>query len=96
MMTAASLSSRRETSWVLASVYEWSKPQVLAALRGLQNSPDFTLQAAAAVRTSVELFAASRADLTECLAWSWLGAEGHLPLATFDRSAARRPGAVAL
>jgi predicted nucleic-acid-binding protein len=85
-----------ETSWFLASVSERSKPQVLAALRGLQDSPDFTLQAAAAVRASVELFAASRADLTECLALELARAEGHLPLATFDRRAAKLPGAVAL
>ncbi len=85
-----------ETCWVLASVYEWSKAQVLAALRGLEDSADFTLQSAASVRAAVELFAASRADLTECLALELARAEGLLPLGTFDKRAAKLPGAAAL
>jgi predicted nucleic-acid-binding protein len=85
-----------ETCWVLASVYEWSKAQLLVALRGLQDSSDFTVQAAASVRASVDLFAATKADFPECLALELARAEGHLPLGTFDRRAAKLPGATAL
>lgn len=85
-----------ETCWVVASVYHWSKPQIVTMLRGLQDSPDFMVQASAPLRAAVELFAASRADFTECLALELARAEGHLPLGTFDRKAAALPGAAAV
>ena len=82
-----------ETTWVLTSAYGWSKAQLLAALRGVVESSDFTLQSAATVRAAVALFAANRADFTECLALELARAEGQLPFGTFDGRAARLPGA---
>jgi len=85
-----------ETCWVVVSAYGWSKPRLVAMLAGLADSVDFTLQEAAPVRAAISLFAESRADFTECLALELARAEGQLPLGTFDRRAARLPGAAAL
>ncbi|SRR5258707_11131302 len=85
-----------ETCWVLTSNYKWPKSHLVAALRALQDSSDFVLQAPTAVRAALNVFDTARADFAECLALELARAEGQLPFATFDRDAGRLPGASAL
>lgn len=83
-----------ETVWVLATIYLWSKTQILAMLQTATNSRDFAFQAVDPVRAAIHLYASGKADFSDCLALELARAEGHLPLASFDKSTAKLPGAV--
>lgn len=83
-----------EVAWVLTAVYHWSKPQLIAMLDTATTSRDFAFQSVDTVRAAVELYRASRADFSDCLALELARAEGHMPFATFDRAVSRLPGAV--
>lgn len=83
-----------ETVWVLTAVYGWKKPQLVAMLETATASRDLSVQAVDAVRAALDQYRESRADFPDCLALELARAEGHLPFATFDRAAARLPGAV--
>ncbi len=83
-----------ETVWVLAAVYGWRKPQLLAMLDTATNSKDFGFQSVDAVRSALGLYRASRADFPDCLALELARAEGHLPFATFDKATAKLPDTV--
>lgn len=83
-----------ETVWVLTAVYRWNKPQILAMLDTATRGRDFAFQSVDAVRAATELYRSSKADFPDCLALELARAEGHLPLATFDKAMARLPGAV--
>lgn len=83
-----------EAVWVLSSVYGWKKPHLLALLDVATNSRDFAFQSIDAVRAAADLYRASRADFSDCLALAHARAEGHLPFATFDKATARLPDAV--
>ena len=74
-----------ETVWVLVSVYDWNKNQVLAMLRALVDSRDFSLQAPHAVRTSIDTFAEHDADFADCLALELARSNDQLPFVTFDK-----------
>lgn len=83
-----------ETIWVLTTVYIWSKAQILAMLHTATNSRDFAFQAVEQVRRAAHVYAASKADFSDCLALELARAEGHLPFATFDKATAKLPDAV--
>lgn len=83
-----------ETVWVLMTVYRWSKAQILAMLHTATNSRDFAFQAVEPVRRAAHVYAASKADFSDCLALELARAEGHLPFATFDKATAKLPDAV--
>ena len=85
-----------ETVWVLLSVYRWKKDQVLAMLRSLVDSRDFSLQDAQILRSSIEIYAESQADFADCLALELARSQDQLPFATFDKKAAALPGAIGL
>ncbi len=85
-----------ETVWVLLSVYSWNKDQVLAMLRSLVDSRDFSLQDAQILRSSTEIYAESQADFADCLALELARSQDQLPFATFDKKAAALPGAIGL
>lgn len=84
-----------ETVWVLTAVYRWPRAQILAMLQAATNSRDFAFQAVEPVRMAVHLYASSKGDFSDCLALELARAEGHLPFATFDKTAAKLAGAVA-
>ena len=85
-----------EACRVLPLLHSWSKAQLLAALRGLLDSPDFSIQSADIVRLAVELYATAKADFPECLALELARAEGLLPMGTFNRDTGSLPGASTL
>ena len=83
-----------ETVWVLAAVYGWRKPQLLAMLDTATTSKDLGFQSVDVVRAALGLYRASRADFADCLALELARAEGHLPFATFDKATAKLPDTV--
>ena len=83
-----------ETVWVVSAVYGWNKEQLLAMLRTLADSRDFTVQEALAVTAAMETYADFTADFADCLALELARVDGHLPFLTFDKRAAKLPGAL--
>jgi predicted nucleic-acid-binding protein len=88
-----SISVLVETYHVLTRLYGWEKPAVLALLQATANSRQFHLQDQAAVVAAATLWATARAGFVDCLNVELAKAHGKGPLATFDRIAARLPGA---
>ena len=82
-----------ELEWVLRSRYEMSKPVIIQALVSLLETRELAFQCEAAVERAIEHFRRRSADFADCLHLGLSGAEGELPLMTFDRKASRLDGA---
>ena len=83
-----------ETVWVLLSAFRRSKKEVLGVLDALLGNVDIHLQEESIVSAATEAYRASRADFSDCLVLETARANGHLPLATFDKHLAKLPGTV--
>lgn len=82
-----------ELEWVLRSRYEMSKPVIIQALVSLLETRELAFQFEAAIERAIEHFRRGSADFADCLHFGLSGAEGELPLMTFDRKASRLEGA---
>ena len=83
-----------ETIWVLSSVYDRTTDELLAAIEGLLNHRNLTLQDSDAVAAALDLFRARPSlGFSDCLIIELARKAGHLRLGTFDRGLARVPGA---
>jgi predicted nucleic-acid-binding protein len=83
-----------EAVWVLSAVYGWRKAHLLAMLRTLTDSRDFTVQEPSVVAAAIASYRECTADFADCLALELARAADQLPFATFDTQAAKLPGAV--
>jgi predicted nucleic-acid-binding protein len=82
-----------EAYHVLARLYGWEKPAMLAMLRAATNSRQFNFQDQPAVASAAELWSRTKAGFVDCLNIELARVHGKAPLATFDKDAARLPGA---
>ena len=82
-----------ETFHVLARLYGWGKPALVAMLQATTNSRQFIFQDHSAVVAATQRWATAKAGFVDCLNVELAKAHGKEPLATFDRDAARLPGA---
>lgn len=82
-----------ELEWVLRSRYRYPKTQVLGALSALLEARELVFQAEEAVEHALHFYRRGKADFAECMHLGCAAAEGHLPMMTFDRRAARLTGA---
>lgn len=82
-----------ELEWVLRTRYDIDKQNVLLAMNALLDSHDLQIQSEPAVERALYQFRLHAADFADCLHASLCSAEGQAPLLTFDRRAARLPGA---
>lgn len=85
-----------ETFHVLAKLYGWDKPALLALLQSGTNSRHFIFQDQPAVIAATHRWAKAKAGFVDCLNVELARAHGQDPLATFDREAAKLPGATRL
>ena len=75
-----------ETMWVLDSVYERSRAQLIAAVEHLLDHRQLTLQEPEVVRAALETFRSQRnVSFSDCLLVAMARKAGHVPLGTFDR-----------
>lgn len=81
-----------ELEWVLRSVYGMAKPSILGALVALLETRELAFQAEPAVERAIEHFRRGKAEFADCLHLGLSGADGELPLMTFDRKASRLEG----
>jgi predicted nucleic-acid-binding protein len=80
-----------ETVWVLMSTFRRSKREILGVLDALLSNADIHLQEEALVSLAISAYRASRADFSDCLLLATARANGHLPLATFDKNLLKLP-----
>lgn len=91
-----SISVLVETTYVLSRLYGWQKPALLAGLQALTNSRQFHFQDQSAVAAATTLWGTAKTGFVDCLNIELAKAHGKDPLATFDKEAAKLPGAIRL
>jgi predicted nucleic-acid-binding protein len=85
-----------ETFYVLARLYGWDKPALLAMLQSTANSHQFIFQDQSAVVAASNRRATAKAGFVDCLNVELARIHGKGPLATFDKQAAKLPGTTRL
>jgi predicted nucleic-acid-binding protein len=79
-----------ETLWILDSVFELPRQQVVLAIEMLLNHRDLTLQDADAVTAALAHYRKrSSVGFSDCLVLEIARKAGHLPIATFNRDFAK-------
>jgi predicted nucleic-acid-binding protein len=79
-----------ETAWVLDSVYEFSRKQLIAALEMLLDHEHIVVDQPAIVERAIAVFRSRpRVTFSDCLLIELARQAGCLPLSTFDRDLAR-------
>jgi predicted nucleic-acid-binding protein len=86
-----------ETVWVLESVYDCPKPQLVEAMKRILDNKDLALEEPGIVRAALALYEAKgKVHFEDCLILEIAHSSGHLPLATFDKALGRLEGAQAV
>jgi predicted nucleic-acid-binding protein len=80
-----------ETIWVLESVYEIKRHEIIDAVDVLLSMPVLAFQSQPAVRRFISLAKKSNTDLPDLLIATAAEAEGCEKVLTFDRQAAKSP-----
>ncbi len=83
-----------ETVWVLESVYDCGKPQLVEALKRMVDNKDLALEDPAVLRSALALYESKgKVHFEDCLILEIARQSGHLPLATFDKALGKCEGA---
>ena len=83
-----------ETAWVLESVYDCGKPQLVEAMKRMVDNKDLALEQPAVVRSALVLYESKgKVQFEDCLILESARESGHLPLATFDKALGKCEGA---
>ena len=90
----ASLLALAEATWVLASVYEMSLPEVASSVRMLLAHEQLTIQDPDVVEAALAGIEGKPAvSFSDALLLELASKAGHLPVGTFNHSLAKRDGA---
>lgn len=81
-----------ELEWVLRSLYEMKKPRIIEAFVALLETRELVFQFEPALERAIDHFRRVSADFADCIHLGLCGAQGELPLMTFDRKASRMRG----
>jgi predicted nucleic-acid-binding protein len=83
-----------ETIWVLESVYDRTRPQLVDALHRILDNRELAVEDTAAACAALDRYQGrGKLDFGDCLILEIARKAGHLPLATFDKGLAKAPGA---
>ncbi|GAA4409523.1 PIN domain-containing protein [Quisquiliibacterium transsilvanicum] len=82
-----------ELEWVLRSSYELEKDDVMRVLSSLLAAAELTFESERALELALQLFRDGTADFADCLHVALSVQAGEQPIWTFDKRAARIPGA---
>ena len=86
-----------ETVWVLESIYDCGKPQLVEALARIIDNRELFLEAPAVVRAALTLYQTQgKIQFEDCMILEIARRAGHLPLATFDKALGKAEGALIL
>jgi predicted nucleic-acid-binding protein len=84
-----------ETVWVLESVYDCGKPQLVEALTRIIDNRELFLEEPAVVRAALEMYQAKgKLQFEDCMILEIARKAGHVPLATFDRALGKVEGVI--
>jgi predicted nucleic-acid-binding protein len=83
-----------ELSWVLESAYNFTRQQFAEMMQALMTVDTIKLDRAAVVASAVRVYAASRADFSDCLIERLSSSAGCERTMTFDKAAAKMAGMV--
>lgn len=87
-----SLTCLAEFVWVTRARYAIPKGQLIAWITRMLQAPEFILESESVVEEAIQLFAASKADLADCLIERSCRAAGCERTDTFDRAAIESAG----
>jgi predicted nucleic-acid-binding protein len=85
-----------ELSWVLESAYNFTRQQFAEVMRTLMAVDTIKLDRAAVVASAVRVYAANKADFSDCLIERLSANAGCERTMTFDKAAAKMAGMVLL
>lgn len=85
-----------ELEWVLRSRYGFAKEDVLRVMASLLSAAELGFESEQALEVAVQLHRETAADFADCLHVALAAQAGEPPLWTFDRGAAKVPGATLL
>jgi predicted nucleic-acid-binding protein len=85
-----------ELNWVLESAYNFTRQQFAEVMQTLMMVDTIKLDRAAVVASAVRVYAASKADFSDCLIERLSASAGCERTMTFDKSAAKMAGMVLL
>jgi predicted nucleic-acid-binding protein len=82
-----------ELEWVLRSSIGCSRDDVIQVLSNLFSAAELTFESERALEVALQLYREGPADFADCVHVALAAQAGEQPLWTFDRRAARIPGA---
>lgn len=82
-----------ELEWVLRSSFEFPKHDTLRVLASLFGASELTFESERALEVALQLYREGAAEFADCVHVALTLQAGEQPLWTFDRRAARIPGA---
>jgi predicted nucleic-acid-binding protein len=85
-----------ELSWVLESAYHFTRQQFTEVMQTLMTVDTIKLDRAAVVASAVRVYAASKADFSDCLIERLSASTGCERTMTFDKAAAKMAGMILL
>jgi predicted nucleic-acid-binding protein len=83
-----------ELYWVLESVYQFTRSQLVQVLQTLMAVGNFKIDRVAAVASAVRQYSESKADFADCLIERLSAAAGCEHTMTFDKNAVKAAGMV--
>lgn len=82
-----------ELEWVLRSRYDLDKASILSTFNKLLESREIKFHDESSVEVALNLYSENNTDFADCFHIAIAYSNGMSPLITFDRKAARLPGA---
>lgn len=85
-----------ELEWVLRSRFKLNRAAVVQTFHGLLQAVELRFAAPAAVEWALSQYTETGADFGECMHSAWANLDGEAPMWTFNKAAAKLPGAALL
>ncbi len=85
-----------ELEWVLRSSFEFGKDDVIQVVSSLLSAAELSFESERALEVALHLFRESTAEFADCVHVALASQAGEQPFWTFDKRAARVPGATLL
>jgi len=82
-----------ELEWVLRSSFEFNKDETVRALSDLFSAAELSFESERALEVALDLYRETAADFADCAHVSLALQAGEQPIWTFDKNAAKVPGA---
>jgi predicted nucleic-acid-binding protein len=82
-----------ELEWVLRSNFEFTKAETVGALSDLFAAAELSFESERALEVALGLYRNKPADFADCVHIALAAQAGEQPLWTFDKAAAKIPGA---